>query len=175
MQNLPAIITTLTFKKNAENAVDFYVDLFNYVFGNSYGGSGILHTRRYGEREINALQEYVQAKAGDVLVIRFQLNGQQYMAVNGGDYFNFTEGMSLYVGCDTQEQVDTLYEKLSEGGEGQPCGWLKDKWGVSWQIAPNIMREMVEDPDSNRSENVMLAIYGMQKISIDKLKEAYNK
>jgi predicted 3-demethylubiquinone-9 3-methyltransferase (glyoxalase superfamily) len=175
MQDIQAIITTLTFKKNAEKAVDFYVELFNRVFGDKYGGSKILHTRRYGEKEINALLDYVQAKVGDVLVIRFQLNGQQYMAVNGGDFFNFTEGMSLYVGCDTQEQVDTLYDKLSEGGERQPCGWLKDKWGVSWQIAPKIMREMIEDPDINRSENVMLAIYGMQKINIDKLKEAYKK
>jgi predicted 3-demethylubiquinone-9 3-methyltransferase (glyoxalase superfamily) len=175
MPNKQAIITSLTFKKDAEIAVNFYINLFKEAFGNQYGGSRILHTRYFGEKELKALGDYAPAKPGDVLVIRFQLNGLQFLAVNGGDYFSFTEGISLYVGCDTQEQIDTLYEQLSEGGENQPCGWVKDKWGVSWQIAPHIMREMVEDPDMKKSENVMLAIYRMHKIDIAILKEAYQE
>jgi predicted 3-demethylubiquinone-9 3-methyltransferase (glyoxalase superfamily) len=141
--------------------VNFYINLFKEAFGTQYGGSRILHTRYFGEKELKALGDYASAKPGGVWVIRFQLNGLQFMAVNGGDFFSFTEGISLYVGCDTQEQID--------------CGWVKDKWDISWQIAPHIMREMVEDTDVKKSENVMPAIYRMHKIDIAILKGAYQE
>jgi predicted 3-demethylubiquinone-9 3-methyltransferase (glyoxalase superfamily) len=95
------------------------------------------------------------------------------LAANGGPYFKFSEGISLYVNCETQEEIDYLWEKLSDGGEIQECGWLKDKYGVSWQIAPTIMQEMMEDPDQEKSQRVMIALLTMEKLDIEILKQAY--
>jgi predicted 3-demethylubiquinone-9 3-methyltransferase (glyoxalase superfamily) len=105
--------------------------------------------------------------------VTFELEGQLFMALNGGPVFKFSPAISLYVNCDTQEEVDELWEKLSEGGEKDQCGWLKDKFGVSWQIVPNVLHEMLQDKDANRSERVMQTLLQMKKIDIRGLRIAY--
>jgi predicted 3-demethylubiquinone-9 3-methyltransferase (glyoxalase superfamily) len=174
---IQTITPSLTFKKGAEEAAQYYVSVFSEVFGSKNGGSKILHTTYFGEEEIKALsflpEDARPGPAGSVLTVRFQLNGQEFMAVNGGSFFKFTEGMSLYVECDTQEQIDALMERLSADKQAEQCGWLKDKWGVSWQIAPAILRKMAESPDTDKQQRVMVALYGMKRIDIEKLKKAY--
>ncbi len=133
---MKTITPCLTFKKEAEEVVKLYVSVFSSVFGNSK----ILKTTYFGKEELEALknvpevsEDIMPGPAGSVKTIRFQLNGQEFMAVNGGGYFGkFHDSMSLYVTCETQNQLDKLWEKLSEGGLQQPCGWVKDKFGVSW-------------------------------------------
>jgi predicted 3-demethylubiquinone-9 3-methyltransferase (glyoxalase superfamily) len=107
------------------------------------------------------------------MTVAFELDGQPFVALNGGPHFKFTEGISLSVDCQTQEEVDTYWEKLSEGGEPGPCGWLKDRFGLSWQITPGILGEMLGDSSPERSRRVMDAMLGMKKISIEGLKAAY--
>lgn len=163
------ITTHLTFNNQAEEAVNFYVSIFK--------NSKILKITHYGEKELAALAhlpEYIRpGPAGSVKTVRFRLHGQEFLAANGGAYFKFTEGISLYVNCETQEEIDEFWEKLSDGGEIQACGWLKDKHGVSWQIGPAILRDMAEDPDPEKSQRVMIALYQMIKIDIETLKRAY--
>ncbi len=105
----------------------------------------------------------------------FQLAGQELMALNGGPYFKFTEAISLFVNCETQAEVDELWDKLSEGGEKGQCGWLKDRYGLSWQIVPTALGEMLGDADPRKSQNVMQAMLQMQKIDIDALRRAYEQ
>jgi predicted 3-demethylubiquinone-9 3-methyltransferase (glyoxalase superfamily) len=105
----------------------------------------------------------------------FLLEGQEFMALNGGPHFTFADGFSLFVSCETQEEVDELWEKLSEGGEKGPCGWLKDKYGVSWQIIPTALGQMLQDKDPRKSQNVMQAMLQMSKIDIETLKRAYEQ
>ena len=109
------------------------------------------------------------------MVVAFQLDGQELMALNGGPHFNFSEAISFSVNCDTQEEVDELWEKLSEGGEEGRCGWLKDKYGLSWQIVPTVLGEMLQDRDAEKSERVMNAMLKMDKIEIRTLKQAYEQ
>jgi predicted 3-demethylubiquinone-9 3-methyltransferase (glyoxalase superfamily) len=159
----------LTFNNQAEEAVNFYVSIFKT--------SKILKTTRYGEKELAALSHLPEGirpgPAGSVKTVRFELNGQEFLAANGGAYFKFSEGVSLYVNCETQEEIDEFWEKLSEDGEIQECGWLKDKYGVSWQIGPTILQEMMEDPDPEKSQRVMVALYQMIKLDLEILKRAY--
>jgi predicted 3-demethylubiquinone-9 3-methyltransferase (glyoxalase superfamily) len=108
-----------------------------------------------------------------VMTATFQLEGQEFMALNGGPDHKFTDAISLFVDCKTQEEVDELWEKLSAGGEQGPCGWLKDKFGLSWQISPGILGELLGDPDPVKSQRVMKAMLQMSKIDIDRLKAAY--
>jgi predicted 3-demethylubiquinone-9 3-methyltransferase (glyoxalase superfamily) len=170
------IITCLTFKKEAEEAVELYVSVFSSVFGNSR----ILKTTYFGKDELEALknvpevsEDIMPGPAGSVKTVRFQLNGQELLAVNGGGYFGkFTESTSLYVTCETQEQIDKLWNELTKEGMEQPCGWLKDKYGVSWQIAPAIIQEIEEGPDLEKAQRVMKAIYAMKKLDIEKIKQA---
>lgn len=110
---------------------------------------------------------------GSVMIVTFQLDGQDFIALNGGPEFKFTEAISFFVNCDTQEEVDELWEKLSEGGEKIECGWLKDKYGLAWQIIPTILIEMISDPDPIKSQRVMQAMLQMKKIEIEKLEKAY--
>jgi predicted 3-demethylubiquinone-9 3-methyltransferase (glyoxalase superfamily) len=180
MSRTQTIVPSLIFNKGAEEAAQYYVSAFSEIFGNKNGGSRILHTRYYGEKELEALgrrqevpEDIRPGPAGSVMIVRFQLNGQEFMAINGGSYFKFNEGISLYVECDTQEQIDKLWERLSTDKNAEACGWLKDKWGVSWQIAPATLRGMVEDSDTTKAQRVMIAIYGMKKLDIEKLKQAY--
>jgi len=105
----------------------------------------------------------------------FQLNGQEFMALNGGPEFTFTEAISFFVTCETQQEVDELWEKLSEGGEKGQCGWLKDKYGVSWQIVPSALGELLNDKDPEKSKRVMEALLQMNKIDIQTLKQAYEQ
>ena len=167
------ITPCLTFNRQAEEAVNFYVLIFSAIFENSK----ILSIARYSKEELAALsylpEDIRPGPAGSVRTVRFLLNGYEIEAVNGGDFFNFCEGMSLYVRCENQEEIDWLWEKLSEGGEKSQCGWLKDKYGVSWQIAPAIVDEMLDDPDPEKSNRVIIAIYGMKKYDIEALKRAY--
>jgi predicted 3-demethylubiquinone-9 3-methyltransferase (glyoxalase superfamily) len=109
------------------------------------------------------------------LVVTFELEGQKFMALNGGPQFKFTEAFSLFVECESQEEVDELWEKLSTGGEKSQCGWLKDKYGLSWQVVPSILMKLMSDPDPKKSQRVMDAIMKMQKIEIHKLQEAYDQ
>lgn len=143
----------LMFNDQAEEAIKFYTSVFK--------NSKILSTMDLGHN-------------GEVRVAggTFELEGQQFMAMNGGPYFRFSEGMSLFINCDTQEEIDELWNKLSEGGEKQQCGWVKDKFGVSWQIVPTALGKMISDPV--RSKNVMDAVLKMTKLEIDKLQEAYD-
>lgn len=153
----------LWFSHNAEEAVAFYVSIFK--------NSKIGNISRYGEagHEIHGMQ------AGSVMSIDFELDGVQFAALNGGPAFQFNEALSLIVNCETQEEVDYFWDKLSEGGdpEAQQCGWLKDKYGLSWQITPLAAVDMLNDPDKERSERVMACILGMKKLDLGLITEAY--
>jgi predicted 3-demethylubiquinone-9 3-methyltransferase (glyoxalase superfamily) len=154
------IVTHLWFDNQAQEAVDYYVSIFK--------NSKIVNLARYGEAgaEASGMPE------GSVMTITFQLEGQDFMALNGGPLFSFSPAISLLVNCDTQEEVDQLWKQLSEGGEEQPCGWLQDKYGVSWQIVPTILGELMQDEDPRKTERVMEALLPMKKIDIQALKRA---
>lgn len=148
------ITTFLTFNNQAEEAANFYTSVFK--------NSKITNVMRYGE--------------GAVLSATFEIEGQQFSALNGGPHFTFSEGISLFVNCKTQEEVDDLWEKLTEdGGAESRCGWLKDKFGVSWQIIPTILGELLQDKDRAKASRVMQAMLKMNKIETKLLKEAYEQ
>lgn len=159
MRGRQKITTYLWFDSNAEEAMNFYVSIFK--------NSKILEIVRYGDAG--------PGPKGTVMCGTFQLEGQQFMALNGGPHFRFTEAISLLVTCQTQEEVDDLWKKLTAGG-GAPsqCGWLKDRFGLSWQIIPSVLLEMLTDKDAGRSKRVMEAMLQMGKIDIKKLKQAYH-
>jgi predicted 3-demethylubiquinone-9 3-methyltransferase (glyoxalase superfamily) len=146
------ITTFLWFDDNAEEAINHYVSIFK--------NSKILSLTR---------------NDGKVLAATFQLEGQRFMALNGGPLFKFTEAISLFVSCETQEEVDELWEKLSAGGKKDRCGWLKDKFGLSWQIIPTALGEMLQDPDPEKAKRVMQAMLKMDKIDIQGLRQTYNQ
>jgi len=153
----------LRFDSNVEEAVNFYVSVFP--------NSKIETITRYGP----AAAEAVGRPEGTVLTILFELNGQKFMALNGGPVFTFSPAISFMVDCRTQEEVDKLWEKLSEGGEIQQCGWLQDRYGVSWQIVPTGLGEMLQDKDAEKSERVMRAMLQMKKLDIRTLEQAYEQ
>ncbi len=153
----------LWFDDKAEEAVNFYVSILK----NSKIGS----ITRYGEEGA----EVSGRPKGTVMTVTFQLEGQEFMALNGGPHFKFTEAISFLVNCKTQEEVDELWEKLSKGGEKGQCGWLKDKYGLSWQIVPTVLGEMLNDKDAEKSKRVMHALLQMHKIDIKRLKQAYER
>lgn len=157
------ITPCLWFDDKAEEAAKFYVSLIK----NSKIGS----ITRYGEGGAAASGR----PAGSVMTVTFQLNGQDFLALNGGPQFTFSPAVSFIVNCDTQEEIDKLWDKLSEGGEKSVCGWLKDKYGVSWQIVPAVLGEMMQDKDAEKTERVMKAILQMTKIDIKTLQRAYGK
>ncbi len=146
----------LWFDTQAEEAANFYTSLFP--------NSKILTVTRYGEAG--------PGEAGSVMTVDFELNGQEFVALNGGPRFKFTEAVSFLVNCETQEEVDDFWEKLSEGGEKGPCGWLKDKYGLSWQVVPTALGELLSDPDPEKSQRVMKAMLEMSKIEIEPLQRA---
>jgi len=152
------ITPMLWFDANAEEAVNHYSSIF--------GDSKVLEVSRYGEG--------APMPAGTVMVIRFQLRGQEFTALNGGPYFKFTEAVSFIVDCEDQAEVDEYWQKLSAGGERSQCGWLKDKFGLSWQVVPNVLSELMTDKDSERSGRVMKALMKMNKIDIQALQRAYD-
>jgi predicted 3-demethylubiquinone-9 3-methyltransferase (glyoxalase superfamily) len=155
------ITPDLWFDNSAEEAAKFYTSIFK--------NSKIIHVARYGE----AAAKVSGRPKGTVMTVIFELEGQRFMALNGGPVFKFSPAISFLVNCETQEEVDNLWEKLSEGGEKEQCGWLKDKFGVSWQVVPNILGEMLQDKDAKKSERVMEAMLQMKKIDIEGLKKAY--
>jgi len=160
---LQKITPCLWFDDKAEEAVKFYTSIFK--------NSKIMHIGRYGEEGAKVSER----PKGTVMVAAFQLDGQEFVALNGGPIFTFTPAISFVVNCGTQEEVDMFWEKLSKGGETSQCGWLKDKYGVSWQIVPTILGEMLTDADPIKSERVMKAMLQMEKIDIRSLKKAFGK
>ena len=157
------ITPCLWFDDKAEEAVNFYVSIFK----NSKVGS----IARYGE----AGAEVSGRPRGTVMTVAFQLEGQEFLALNGGPIFKFTEAISFIVNCETQEEIDKMWEKLSAGGEKGRCGWLKDKYGLSWQIVPPVLGEMLQDKNALKSERVMKAMLQMNKLDIKTLKQAYEQ
>ena len=153
------ITTFLWFDNQAEEAMNFYCSLFK--------NSKILSVSRYGEAG--------PGPKGQVMTGTFQLNGQEFMALNGGPEFKFTEAISLFVNCETQQEVDELWGKLSEGGEEGSCGWLKDKYGLSWQIVPTLLGKLLGDKDAAKAQRVMQAMLKMKKIDTRILQEAYEQ
>ena len=153
----------LWFDNKAEEAAKFYVSIFK----NSKIGS----VTRYGD----AGAEVSGRAKGSVMIVTFQLDGQEFIALNGGPQFTFSPAISFLVNCKTQQEIDELWEKLSEGGATQQCGWLQDKYGVSWQIVPTILGELMQDKDTKKTERVMKAMLQMTKIDIKRLKQAYEQ
>lgn len=149
----------LWFNDQAEEAVNFYTTIFK----NSKIGS----ITRYGE--------VGPGQKGKVMSATFQLGGQEFMALNGGPLYTFSPAISFFVNCETQEEVDDFWEKLSEGGEKQKCGWLKDKFGLSWQIVPTVLGELLNDKDAKKSQKVMQAMLQMEKLDIQGLQLAYKQ
>lgn len=156
------ITPCLWFDSQAEEAAKFYVSIFK----NSKIGS----LTRYGE----AGAEVSGRPKGSVMTVTFEIEGQEFVALNGGPHFTFSEAISLMVKCETQQDIDEMWEKLSQGGEEGPCGWLKDQYGLSWQIVSPEWNEMLRDKDVEKSERVMKAILQMTKPDIKTLKQAYD-
>ncbi|NRR30767.1 VOC family protein [Oxalobacteraceae bacterium] len=163
MLSVQKITPFLWFDDQAEEAVEFYTSIFPQ--------SKILTISRYGE----AGQEVHRRVPGSVMVVSFELTGQRFNALNGGPQFTFNEAVSFQIDCDTQEELDDFWNKLSEGGDpaAQQCGWLKDKYGLSWQVVPSIMADMITGADVEKGQRVMQAMMSMKKIDIEKLQEAY--
>jgi len=154
--NMQKITPFLWFDDKAEEAMNFYVSTFK----NSKRG----RISRYGEAG--------PGPKGTVMVATFQLEGQDFIALNGGPHFKFTEAISLVVNCETQDELDAFWEKLSEGGSKGQCGWLKDKYGLSWQVVPTILGELMSGKDAAKAHRVMEAMLKMVKLDVKKLKEA---
>jgi predicted 3-demethylubiquinone-9 3-methyltransferase (glyoxalase superfamily) len=158
--NVQKITPFLWFNNNAEEAAKFYTSIFK--------NSKITDTIHYGKSAADASGR----PKGTIMSVKFELEGQLFMALNGGPVFNFSPAISFFVNCDSQEEVDELWKRLSEGREEEHCGWLKDKFGVSWQIVPNDLGEMLQDKDARKSERAMDALLQMKKIDIQRLKTA---
>ena len=150
------IRANLWFDTEGEEAANYYVSLFP--------NSKIVTISRYGEAG--------PREAGTVMTVLFELDGQEFVAINGGPEFKFNEAMSLEIRCADQEAVDDFWERLSEGGEKGPCGWLKDRYGVSWQLVPDVMDDLLNDPDPERSQRAMKAMLQMTKLDIEALRRA---
>ena len=157
MQNITPFVW---FDDQAEEAMNFYVSIFK--------DSRVLGVARYGK----AGAEASGRPEGSVMTVQFQLNGQELTALNGGPHFKFTEAVSFVVNCETQEEVDEYWQKLLAGGQESQCGWLKDKYGLSWQIVPTVLGELLQDKDTEKSERVMKAMLQMKKIDIKTLQQA---
>src|SRR5438094_10375323 len=150
----------LWFDGNAEEAVNFYVSVFKK-------DSKILNISRYGDAG--------PGPTGTVMSATFQLHGQEFIALNGGPQFKFTPAISFFVHCATQQEVDELWEKLAAGGRKDRCGWLTGKYGLSWQVIPDLLGKMLNDPDREKAKRVMNAMLQMDKIEVKKLEQAYGK
>jgi predicted 3-demethylubiquinone-9 3-methyltransferase (glyoxalase superfamily) len=160
MQN---ITTCLWFDGQAEEAVNFYLSVIK--------NSEILHVSRYQDTGAEASD----MQKGTVMTVTFRLNGRDFMALNGGPVFKFTPAISFMIYCDTQTEIDNLWDKLSDGGEKSQCGWLKDKYGVSWQIVPAILEKFMTDEDPVKSKRVMDALLKMNKLDIKILQQAFEQ
>jgi predicted 3-demethylubiquinone-9 3-methyltransferase (glyoxalase superfamily) len=147
----------LWFDGKAEEAMNFYISVFK--------NSKVVRVTRNGEAG--------PGPKGTVMSATFQLDGQDFFALNGGSQFVFTPAISFFVNCETQQEVDELWEKLSEGGKKERCGWLKDRYGLSWQIIPSVLGKLLQDPDAEKAKRVMQAMLQMDKIDIERLKQAH--
>jgi predicted 3-demethylubiquinone-9 3-methyltransferase (glyoxalase superfamily) len=154
---MQGITTCLWFDTQAEEAANYYTSIFK--------DAKITKVSYYGEAGPRT--------AGTVMTVEFQIEGSHFGALNGGPQFTFNEAVSFQLNCESQAEVDELWSKLSDGGEEGPCGWLKDKYGVSWQVTPTALGELLGDPDAERSQRVMKAMLAMKKIEIDELQRAY--
>ena len=154
---MPRITTFLAYVDQAEAAAKFYVSVFK--------NSRIV--------DIMRAPKGTPGTSGGVLTVTFELDGQTFVAMNGGPQFQFTDAVSLMIECKTQKEIDTYWEKLSKGGEKVACGWLKDKFGLRWQVTPTILLKMLGDRDPKKAQRVMAAMLKMKKLDIDKLKKAY--
>ena len=152
------IIPFLWFENQAEEATNYYVSIFK--------NSSIKNVTRYGEAG--------PGPKDSVMTINFEIESQEFTALNGGPLYKFTEAISFYVKCKSQDEVDYYWDKLTKAGEKQPCGWLKDKYGLSWQIVPTLLVEMLNDPDPEKVKRVTEAMLKMTKIEIETLKQAYD-
>ena len=155
---MPDITPCLWFDGKAEEAANLYVSLFK--------NSKITGVSRYGDAG--------PGPKGSAMTVNFQIEGQEFIALNGGPHYKFTPAISLFVNCETQEEVDALWDKLSSGGRKDRCGWLQDKYGLSWQIIPTALMRLMSDPDPQKSARVMQAMLQMDKIDIRKLQEAHD-
>ena len=153
---MQTITPCLWFDTEGEEAAEFYTSVFP--------NSKISEVTRYGSAG--------PRPEGTVMTVTFELDGQEFVALNGGPQFKFSEAISFQVSCNDQDEVDTYWSKLSEGGEEGPCGWLKDKFGLSWQIVPTALPELLADPDPEKAQRVMAAMLEMKKIEIDELERA---
>jgi predicted 3-demethylubiquinone-9 3-methyltransferase (glyoxalase superfamily) len=156
---MPKITPFLWYDHQAEEAANFYCSIFP--------NSKVLRIARYGETG--------PGPKGSVMTVEFELDGQRFVALNGGPQFPFTEAVSFVVDCKTQKEVDTYWEKLSAGGREVECGWLQDRFGLRWQITPTILIELLHDPDPKKANRVMQAMMKMKKIEIEPLKKAYEE
>jgi len=155
---MPKITPFLWFNDNAEEATNFYTSVFK--------NSKVLKVLRYGDAG--------PGPKGSVMTTAFELDGQHFVALNGGPHFTFTPAVSFVVNCDTQVEIDYFWDKLGEGGKIMQCGWLSDKFGLSWQIVPPLLPQMLEDPDRVKADRVMKAMMQMTKIDIPTLQKAYD-
>ena len=156
MATLTKITPCLWFDTDGEEAANHYTSIFK--------NSRILHVTHYGSAG--------PRPAGTVMTVSFELDGQTFVALNGGPEFTFDEAISFQVNCESQEEIDEFWTKLSEGGEEGPCGWLKDKFGVSWQIVPTVMDELIRDPDAAKAQRAMKAMLGMKKLDVGEIQRA---
>lgn len=156
---MPKITPMLWFDNNAEDAAQFYTSIFK--------NSKILQVSRYGDAG--------PGPKGQAMVVRFQLEGQEFLALNGGPQYKFTEAISFVVNCETQEEVDYYWDRLSAGGKEVQCGWLRDRFGLSWQVTPTILPRLLQDPDPAKSQRVMRAMLGMVKLDIAALQRAHDQ
>lgn len=147
----------LWFDDKAEEAMNFYTSIFK--------NCEVVNVSRYGEAG--------PGEPGSVMTVTFRIEGQEFIALNGGPHFTLTPAISFFVHCETQEEVDDLWERLSEGGEKNRCGWLTDKFGVTWQIVPNVLGELLSDDDDEKANRVMRAMLDMDKLDIKGLQDAY--
>ncbi|HTO86890.1 MAG TPA: VOC family protein [Thermoanaerobaculia bacterium] len=154
---MPKITPFLWFDNNVEEAMNFYISIFK--------NAKVIEVNRYGDAG--------PGPKGTVMTAAFQIEGQDFVGLNGGPHFKFTEAISFVVNCKDQQEVDYFWEKLSAGGTTSQCGWLKDKFGLSWQIVPNALLELLRDKDPAKSQRVMKAMLGMTRIEIKGLKDAY--
>jgi predicted 3-demethylubiquinone-9 3-methyltransferase (glyoxalase superfamily) len=152
----PTITPNLWFDTQAEEAAKYYCSIFE--------DSRIVGVMHYGESGMR--------EAGMVMTVEWEINGQRFIGINGGPQFTFSEAVSFQINCDTQAEVDYYWEKLSDGGEEGPCGWLKDRYGLSWQVTPRVLEELLTDPDRERAERAMTAMLKMGKIDVAALHEA---
>jgi predicted 3-demethylubiquinone-9 3-methyltransferase (glyoxalase superfamily) len=153
---MPKITPCLWFDTEGEDAGRFYTSVFP--------NSKIREVTHYGSAG--------PRPEGTVMTVVFELDGQEFLALNGGPQFTFSEALSFQLFCESQDEVDAYWSKLSDGGEQGPCGWLKDRFGLSWQIVPTVLPELLADPDTAKSQRVMQAMLGMSKIQIDQLEQA---